>query len=130
MRVCLWCGDELTGRPDQQFCSPAHRLAAYRVQKAAESAAEARDAVSEPGDEAKVARRRETPLFPVPAGLDGESRRMVEYVNGEIDRWNARERDEPIDVILEAAKERVRRGRRARINPQKGGDCVCVILLT
>jgi hypothetical protein len=57
----------------------------------------------------KAVRRRETPLFAIPDGLDAESRRVVQYVNWEIERWNAGRRTEPIDLILEAARERLRR---------------------
>jgi hypothetical protein len=53
--------------------------------------------------------RRRTPLFSIPDGLDGESRRVVQYVNREIERWNAGERTEPIDLILDAARDRLRR---------------------
>jgi hypothetical protein len=40
---------------------------------------------------------------------DPESRRVVEYVNAEIERWNAGRRDEPIDLIMQAASERLKR---------------------
>jgi transcriptional regulator with XRE-family HTH domain len=50
-----------------------------------------------------------TPIFDVPAGLDPESRRVVEYVNAEIRRWNSGARDEPIDLIVAAARDRLRR---------------------
>jgi hypothetical protein len=48
-------------------------------------------------------------LIAIPDGLDAESRRVVEYVNQEIARWKADNREEPIDVILAAAQERMRR---------------------
>jgi hypothetical protein len=62
-------------------------------------------------DDIEAARRR-TPLFSIPDGLDGESRRVVQYVNGEIERWNAGQRTEPIDLILTAARDRLRRAGR------------------
>jgi len=108
----LWCGIELSGRPDQQFCSSAHRLKAHRVQKGAERHPQAPEGVSQVGDDSKAARRRETPLFAIPDALDEESRRVVEYVNVEIERWNAGERTEPIDLILEAARQRPGRAER------------------
>ena len=54
-------------------------------------------------------RRQAVPLFPLPVGLSAESRRVVEYVNGEVERWNAGIRTEPIDLILRAVQERLRR---------------------
>jgi hypothetical protein len=55
--------------------------------------------------------RRVAPLE-VPDRLDEESRRVLNYVNHEIQRWNAGERNEPLDLILEAAKDRIRRAGR------------------
>jgi hypothetical protein len=41
-----------------------------------------------------------------------ESRRVLEYVNAEMIRWNAGVRDDPLDPIVEAARDRIRRAPR------------------
>jgi hypothetical protein len=109
MRRCLWCGAELIGRPDQQYCSPACRVRAHRAHRGPEDVWEGPEGVSEGGDDPRAARRHETPLFAIPDRLDPESRRVVQYVNWEIERWNTGRRTEPIDLILEAARDRLRR---------------------
>jgi hypothetical protein len=110
-RRCHWCGVELAGRSHRQFCSAPCRLRGHRAQKHAESEREAAESVSVLRDDSTPVRRRETLSLAIPDSLDAESRRVVEYVNGEIERWNAGLRTEPIDLILEAARERLRRAR-------------------
>lgn len=50
-------------------------------------------------------------LLDVPVYLDGEPRRVVEYVNQEIRRWNRGDRIEAVDLIVDAARSRLRTGR-------------------
>jgi hypothetical protein len=50
--------------------------------------------------------------FEIPDRLDPESVRVIEYVNSQIARWNAGRRTEPLDPILTAARERLRRSSR------------------
>src|SRR4051794_27187096 len=52
------------------------------------------------------------PLFEIPADIDQESRRVIAYVNGEIERVRAGERTEPLGPILEAARDRLERHQR------------------
>lgn len=108
-RCCSWCGAELAGRSHQQYCSAVCRLRAYRAERPAEPLADQPESVADAGLDRNPVRRRETLSLPVPDSLDYESRLVVEYVNREIGRWNAGERDEPLDLILDAARERLRR---------------------
>jgi hypothetical protein len=39
----------------------------------------------------------------------GESRRVLKFVNGEIERWNAGEREDAISHLLDVARERLRK---------------------
>ena len=113
---CGWCGADLAGRSHRQFCSSACRVRAHRANRHAEGLWG--ESVSGVGHSPAGSQRlppqpqppRQTvPLFPLPAGLDPESRRVVGYVNGEVERWNAWLRSEPVDLILQAAQERLRR---------------------
>jgi len=91
------------------FCSRGCKERARQSRKRASEAALVREKRGTAPVRTRPPGRRSVPLFDVPERLDDESRRVVEYVNREIDRWNAGERDEPIDLILEAARDRLRR---------------------
>lgn len=54
-----------------------------------------------------IERRARVALLDVPIGLDGEGRRVVDYVNREVWRWNKGDRTEPVDLIVSAARRRV-----------------------
>lgn len=114
--ACGWCGIELAGRSHRRFCSSACRVRSHRAAGRAErlSGESVSGVGQDPAGDMRLppkaaTRRQAVPLFPLPVGLSAESRRVVEYVNGEVERWNAGIRTEPIDLILRAVQERLRR---------------------
>jgi hypothetical protein len=50
-----------------------------------------------------VKRQGRIALLDIPADLDSESRRVVEYVNQQVWRWNKGDRDEPVDLMPQAS---------------------------
>ncbi len=122
MRRCQGPGCDVEfvpAAPHQKFHSPGCRVAAHRASGGPERGGEAPERVTRPRDDFAPRKRsvtRSLPLFTIPEDWptsgtsDGaESRRVLEYVNTEIARWNAGERHEPLDLILDAARERLRR---------------------